>query len=165
MFAKFKGKDFLQILSRLPLAAALAGALLLTGCFDDIEQGPVQAAPVQQTSAPQGALEIIGNYSDNFGGTHQVAQTGWVSGSFGFQIITYSNASDFLIAQNDSTNAFDPDKFSRFSWTTFQSSLYYCQRPFNAETFEAANTAPAPDTTDPSTGGCGGFSWTQLTPL
>lgn len=140
-------------------ALAFAAIFMLAGCAEDDEA----------TFPAQGPLEIIGNYSDNFGGTHQVTQTRWVSGTLGFQIRTYSNGGNFLVAQNDASNScppFDcsPNKFSRFSWTTFQTSLYFCQNPFDAETFEAAFTAAAPDATDPSTGGCGGFFWSQLTP-
>ena len=140
------------------LELTVAGtAASLAGCADDDETS-------FPPPPPQGPLEIIGNYTDNFGGTQQVTQTRWVSGTLGFQIRAYSNAGNFLAAQNDLTNAFSPGKFSRFSWTTFQASLYFCQNPFSAETFEAAFSG-APDSTDPNTGGCGGFSWTQLTPL
>ena len=140
---------------------ALAAIFLLAGCADDDETS-FPAPPLV------GLLEIIGNYTDDFGGTHQVNQTRWISGTLSFQILGYFNGFDFLLAQNDASNVcppFDcsPNKFSRFSWTTFQTSLYFCQNPFDAETFEAAFNSAAPDNTDPSTGGCGGFSWTQLT--
>ena len=139
-------------------ALAFAAIFLLAGCAEDDEA----------TFPAQGPLEIIGNYSDNFGGTQQVTQTEWNDGFGIFHIISYFNASDFLVAQNDANNSFKPNKYSRFTWTTFLTSLYFCQSPFDAETFAAAFTATARDATDPENAGCGlpdnNFPWTRLTP-
>ena len=112
----------------------------------------------------QSHLNIIGTYVDEFGTTQTITQTTW-SDSFGdvFHILSYSNFQEYLIAQNDAANAFNPSLYSRFDWTRFNGDLYYCQSAFDAPDFNTALAASA-DPSNPSASGCGGFLWTNLTP-
>ena len=141
---------------RLQTATALAvfAAVVLAGCASDDGQGQ---------------LEIAGNYMDNFGSSHTITQTEWDDGFGIFHILTYSNAADFLVARNDSGNAFNPDLFSRFNWVFFQNDLYYRQSPNDAPTEAEAGATDTADRTDPPNGGCGlpdfDFPWSLLTPL
>jgi hypothetical protein len=134
------------------LALLLPLALLLAACGDD------DPAP----------LEITGTYADNFGSTHVIDSATWTTSGFGstsvYQVRFYSNAGDVLVARNGASNTFNPGLYSGFSWTRFGNGLYYCQSPFNAASVDDANAATAPDRTNPATSGCGGSSWTNLTP-
>ena len=143
-----------------PMAALMLGLLIvfaLGACSSDDSVG---------------ALEIIGEYNDNFGGSHTITSTTWTQvSSFGtsiYEIDSYSNSEDYLIGLGDESNGFNPGLYDRFDWTTFESSLYYCTSVFGEATADDAKTAGEglADTTDPSTNGCGvkNFSWTRLDP-
>ena len=146
-------------ISPLIVSALLGLSLLLGGCGSDNDQGP---------------LEIIGTYQDEFFGTgfgtiHIITQDTWTQqfetgGTSVFHILEYSNFFEFLTAQNDSANGFNPDLFSRFDWTFFNGNLYYCQIAFDKTTLEDARATKDADRTDPPNSGCGGFFWTNLTP-
>lgn len=116
------------------------------------------------------SLEIIGTYNDDFGTAHTIGQTQWdmdFGSGFGtatFAILQFSNGADFLVAQNGADNAFNPDLFSQFDWTTFETELYFCQSTFDAATEAEAAAAAVADNTDPTMDGCGGFAWSRLTP-
>jgi hypothetical protein len=115
------------------------------------------------------ALVIIGSYTDDWATVHAITDTTWTqSSSFGtsvFAITQYYNAAEFLIAQNASTNDYNPDLWSRFDWTTYQGSLWFCQTSYDAATEAAALAAARPNDADPTAqGSCGTFAWSPLTP-
>ena len=146
-FANRKPLFVLRIFSLL-----LFAGLFLAGCADDDD-----------------ALEIVGIYDDDFGTTHAISSTEWAMdfggfGSASFAILQFSNSADFLVGQNGADNSFSPDLFSRFDWTNFASELYFCQGTFAAASEAEAAAADTSDATDPTSGGCGGFSWSRLTP-
>jgi hypothetical protein len=105
-------------------------------------------------------LEIIGSYVDDFGGSHVITAETWTAVTLIFHVDSYDNASDFLIAQNDAENEFNPDLYSRFDWHDEAGQLHYCQSVFDAASAEAAAMAMS-DRTDLATG-CGGFPWSKL---
>ncbi len=114
-------------------------------------------------------LEIAGTYLDEWGTDHTITDDTWTMDFGGgmssvFHVLSYDNDADFLVAQNDAQNDYNPGLYSRFDWTMAMGSLWYCQTVFDAMTAADAENAPAADPTDPSTGGCGGFPWTNLTP-
>lgn len=113
------------------------------------------------------ALEIAGTYTDNYGGDHVITSTSWAQygATTNFAFTQYDNDANFAIAQNDAANTYSPNLFSRFDWTVDSSSqLWYCQTAYDAATEADALATAAADATDPATTGCGGFSWTSLTP-
>jgi len=117
-------------------------------------------------------LEIAGSYVDDFGGMHDITNESWTQmydgGDTGmdstsmFAITQYDNEMSYLVAQNDSANAFEPDKWSRFDWTGSGSDVYYCQTAYDADTEEDAAATPAADSDDLLTG-CNNFPWTKMT--
>ena len=109
------------------------------------------------------ALEIRGSFDDSWGGEHTITQTTWVTGGSSFAISQFDNDEQFIIAQNSEDNAYNPGLWSRFDWASVDGALWYCQTAYAAESEEAALATPAADATNPADGGCGGFSWTQLT--
>ncbi len=115
------------------------------------------------TTSPAG-LEIVGDWADEFGGTHSITETTWVTtygrDSFAYTIDSYDNDANVAIAQSD-----DDASWTRYDWTqTGDGELYYCQTAFGLDSAEAAESTPAADATDPAAAGCGGFAWSLLTP-
>jgi hypothetical protein len=117
---------------------------------------------------------ITGYYLDNFNGYQQVGKSIWNSGGphgkLLFHYCAVSEVEKHIVAQNDATNKWYPNKYSRFEWTKSGTDLWYCQPVFSAKTErEAADfTAhPKADTRDPKTRGCGEngkFPWTKMIP-
>ena len=113
-------------------------------------------------------LSIIGSYSDNFGGSQDITAETWTMAYEGsdpsvFNILSFDNKTQVVIAQNGATNAYNPDLFSRFDWTISESVLYYCQTAYDAASEQAAVDTKAADAANLETG-CGGFFWSFLLP-
>jgi len=123
-----------------------------------------------------GALEIIGDYHEDWGAEHHVTADDWTVifpglGDAGpttsvAHITSFDNAEDYLVAQNDSVLSYNPDLWSRYDWTFEDLSdggvdLYYCQIEYMAADEE---TAAANGSADPADlgAGCSGFSWSRL---
>jgi hypothetical protein len=106
-------------------------------------------------------LEIVGTYADDFGGTHDITADTWTMNGVGvFHILSVDNDADWLVAQNDAANEFNPDLYSRMDWMESGGDLWFCQTAYDAAT-QADAEATAAAGSDPDTG-CGGFSWTRL---
>lgn len=108
-------------------------------------------------------LEIAGEYSDNYGGEQIIGSSIWNQGAMmgKFNISSWDNNSNFLVAQNDSSNGFNPDKYSRFDWTFDGTDIYFCQTVYDKETAQDAIDATPANSTDLDAG-CSGFSWNKL---
>jgi hypothetical protein len=128
------------------------------------------------TAADAGALEIIGDYHEDWGAEHHVTADDWTVvfpglGDAGpttsvVHITSFDNAADYLVAQNDHDLSYNPDLWSRYDWTFEDLSdggvdLYYCQIEYAAadEETAAANEGADPDDLG---GGCGAFPWSRL---
>ncbi|MBN2194370.1 MAG: hypothetical protein JW751_16255 [Polyangiaceae bacterium] len=113
-------------------------------------------------------FSVMGVWVDDYGGQHRVTETVWTQSGFGdrsgFEIVDYDEAAMFAIAQNDVGNSYNPELWSRFDWTEYGGSLWYCQTTYGATTEAAARDTPRADDTDPSRGGCSGFAWSRLIP-
>lgn len=113
------------------------------------------------------ALDIIGEYGDNFGGHHEITMDTWVydsgMGVFTTNLVELDNDAGWVAGEDASM----PGTFVRFDWTFDDAgTLYYCQPVFDATTLQDAIDAPLTDASDPANGGCGGmFPWTTLTPV
>ena len=114
--------------------------------------------------APVGP-DLAGDWVDNWGGTHLIGLDTWVSGDATFHFATVDNVRGSIIAQNDAANPWSPGLWSRFDWTTDgEGQRWFCQTAYDAPSERAAWLTAAADATSPSTGGCGGFSWSALDP-
>lgn len=110
---------------------------------------------------------IRGVWKDTWGTSHSITDSRWTQ-KYGqdtslFWIHYFDNTTKMMVAQNDTTNAFNPNLWSRFDWTEVDGVRYFCHTAFDAASVEDAANALAPDATDPVTGGCGGYPWTPLT--
>ena len=137
-------------------AANAGGADGAGGAFEDAGAGGV--------SNGSRGVAIRGSYSDNWGSHHVITNSTWTTGSSVFHVSIVNNGAKYLIAQNDQSNTWNPCLWSRYDWTRSEGKLYYCQTAYNAATEAAALATPPADPSDPATSGCGGFSWTELSP-
>ncbi len=108
-------------------------------------------------------LEIIGAWVDDWGTSHDIAQDSWTMGDDLFHISQLDNQADYLVAQNDAANAYNPELWSRFDWTWHEGELYYCQIAYDAADEASAAGNEDADRADLDAG-CAGFSWSRLTP-
>jgi hypothetical protein len=109
-------------------------------------------------------LPVNGTWTDSWGGSHTIDAFAWSSGFDLFVIAEAHEADGWVVAQNGASNSYNPGLWSRFDWTWDETgAFYYCQSAYDAATQGDAAAASA-DASDPATGGCGGFSWTELTP-
>ncbi len=118
--------------------------------------------------APQ-PIEVAGEYTDAYGSEHVVTDEMWTTAYPGYaadvyHLLEYDNARDYAIAQNDAANYFNSGLYSRFDWYDDGMTLWYCQTRYDAADAAEAEATPRGDTSDPGASGCGGFSWTNLTP-
>lgn len=109
------------------------------------------------------ALEIVGEWADEFGGEHVVTQDQWATtyapDTFTYTITEYDNAERWIIAQDDGD-----ETWSKYEWTYTEDDLWYCQTAFGEESPEDAMATPDADPADPAVAGCGGFAWSRLVP-
>ena len=117
---------------------------------------------------PWPVFDLVGEYIDNYDTRHTITYNSWTQGMGDtaslFHISQYDNDAMWMVAQNDSENAWSADLWSRFDWTWHEGELWYCQTTYDAATEDDALAATAADATDPAAGGCNGFSWSKLMP-
>lgn len=108
------------------------------------------------------ALELIGSWTDAYGGNHLIDADTWTTDYSGYTISQFDNDAGWVVAQNDSTNGWNPDLWSKFQWATDSAGeLFYCQIAFDAADEQAAIDTPDADVTD-MVSGCNGFGWSQI---
>ncbi len=112
------------------------------------------------------ALEIEGEFADQWGTSVVItSETVTLAGMGRYNIAAFDNGENWLVAQNDATNEYSPNLWSRFDWAEHAGDLYLCQIAYDATSQEAARGTKRPDATDPANAGCGGFGWTLLKPV
>lgn len=148
---------WLELAVDVPLSVAVGQTLHLQAATFG---GAVSRVRTVVASEP---LELAGAWDDDFGGSRDVSSFAWYD--FGtFDVLRFDNAAGWALARNGA-DTFFPGAYSRFDWTWVGDEAFYCQSAYAAATLAEAQTAPAPDATDPASGGCGGaFAWTRLNP-
>lgn len=114
------------------------------------------------TDTGDDVLDIVGEYTDEWGDMHTIDAASWTNAAGVFHIDQWDDEAMWLVAQNDEANEFSPGLWSRFDWVWSNDDLYYCQSVFDGETVEVALAGSANG--DDIMLGCGGFAWTSLTP-
>jgi hypothetical protein len=76
----------------------------------------------------------------------------------------FDSENDYIIAQNDSANGYNPDKWSRFDYLFDTLKLYICQIVYDKDTMQEAIDSTAANRADLAAG-CNGFGWTELTEI
>lgn len=151
----------------------------LVGCIDahpdtgvaDTDVGDTDPTPdtdTDDTGEPTG-LALAGHYTDSWGTQHVITETTWTQTYPNddqelYHVQGYDNDERWVVAQNDVENAWNGGLYSRFDWhRADDDSLWYCQSAFAAQSADEAQAATPADPADLDAG-CGGFSWTALTP-
>ena len=139
--------------------------LLLAACHGDVDDTAADTAG-QDTAAD--AFPLEGTWDDDWGGVHVVTTTTWTmtypKDSSVFHVEEIALEDQYLVAKNDTANAWYPDLYSRFDWTVPGGDPWYCQVAWDRADADAAAATPAADPADPAAGGCGGYPWTHLAP-
>ena len=182
-------KKLLAMLAALSVTAASCAQLGLTE--DSANEDNTTMLALAAANAVE-ALGINGSWSDNFGGSHEIAGgksfAGGTSGNWkqtfssgsvtNSSVVEFDNSSKTVYLKTpDEPNAFADcngngtkgetgvECYHKNVWTvTADGSTYYCQIVYNKASLAdaKADTAQA-DASDPANSGCGGFSWTKLT--
>ncbi len=107
-------------------------------------------------------IEIAGKYNDNFGGKSVISSRYWDT-SWLYQ---FDNTKRFAIMQAAADATYNPSKFSKVVWTApVSGSFYTCTVDYGLDSAALAlATTLTADGSAPDKSGCGGFSWTKLTP-
>ena len=145
----------------------------LTGCSGILDESGETGTQETGEAPPPEALAIAGTYGEDWDGdgtsdsTHVLTDSQWtMTSEFGvsaFLVAQFSNEQAMLVAQNDASNDFAPEKWSRFDWALDGETLWFCQSAFEAETEDDALATAAANSDDPAASGCGEFAWSQLT--
>jgi len=139
--------------------------LLLAACHGAKDDTAADTAG-QDTAAD--AFPLEGTWDDDWGGVHVITTTTWTmtypKDSSVFHVEEIALEEQYLVALNDTANAWYPDLYSRFDWVLVDAAPWYCQVAFDAADAAAAAGAGGADRTDPAAGGCGGYAWTRLVP-
>ncbi|MEO5826928.1 MAG: hypothetical protein ABIR59_13640 [Gemmatimonadales bacterium] len=128
---------------------------------------PTACAPRQSGTVSSRAPAVVqGTFVDDYGQRYSINDTIWQHGSASrYHVMRWDTAGMFAIAQNDSANPGDGNKWTRIDWTDLaQQSPYtwgYCYTAYEAESPSEARDAIAPDRANPRTG-CNGFPFTRM---
>lgn len=108
------------------------------------------------------AIAIAGKYNDNFGGKSVISSRYWDTA----WMQKYDNAKRVAITQNSADDKYNPSKFSKVVWTApTAGSFYTCMVDYGLDSADLAeNSTKTADDSAPDKSGCGGFSWTKMTP-
>lgn len=107
-------------------------------------------------------LEVSGSWIDDWGTSHDIDQESWIMDDSVFHITQFDNGADFMVAQNDADNAYNPELWSRFDWMyDTGGALYYCQIAYDAADEATAAANEDADRSDLDAG-CAGFAWSCL---
>ena len=131
-----------------------------TGPAPDATADTLATGGDDATTTGGGGIEIAGTWTDDYGYVTDVSDQ-----SFGpATVIAFDNAANWVITQNPSDDEYFPDKFSKTVWTEpADQSFWVCTVAYGLDTAEnARTTTETADSTDPATGGCGGFPWTRF---
>lgn len=112
----------------------------------------------------EGFSSLRGSFTDEWTVQHTITWDTWTQGTDEYLLSMWSREDNWSVARNGAGNAFNPGLYSKFHWTSLDDALYYCQTAFDAASAAEALATVAPDASNPSADGCGGFAWTNLTP-
>ena len=97
-------------------AAMMVVIFLFAGCDNEKSVNDNDETNDQDQIEEIETHELIGRYSDSWGGGHIISNTVWDQGGMmgRFNIELFDSENDVIIAQNDKNNEFSAEKWSRF---------------------------------------------------
>lgn len=130
--------------------------------LDDTTEDTAKPEDSADTNTTTQGLAIVGDYEDSIGDFHQITEEAWSNPTGLFHITQYDNFQRLIIAQNDSGNQFNANKFSKFEWMYDDGrQLMYCQSVLEATSAQEALESPGADSQNMSAG-CNGQSWRAI---
>ena len=141
-------------------------AALATPAADKTDPATKGCGSSPWTKLTKDVVEIIGAYTA-YGYKHVISNTVWVQldpfyGDSIFHITQFDSIDNVIIAQNDETHPWYPNKWSRFDYVINGEDIYYCQIAYEEETEEAALAVTTADREDLTGTGCNGSPWSKL---
>lgn len=111
------------------------------------------------TTPGDAAIELVGVWDDNFGGTTTIAAATWGDQA----IIAWDNTRNEAITQNPPSAMFSPNAFSKQLWTEPAQGVWYtCTVAYGKATRAEAEAVAAVPFVSPTEKNCGTFTWTQM---
>src|SRR5688572_22139422 len=131
-------------------------AIWLTACA----HGEGNRAPIAEPPAM-----LLGNFVDDYDNRYAISRPEWLQLPHGrFRIMRWDIDGQYLIAQNDSTNASAAGQWTRIDWSALDMPPYhwaFCLSAYEAPTAQAAeNTRIA--RRDNLRTGCNGFPFSRM---
>lgn len=114
-------------------------------------------------------MVLLGDFADDYGIGYSISSATWVQHpATRYHVVEWHPESLFLVAKNDEANPADGGKWSRIDWVMLTDmapfTWGYCLIVYQAESREAALTAPEADRTVPRSG-CNGFPFSRMKPF
>lgn len=138
--------------------ARLLLPLLLLGC--------ARHSRVPAPTADQAPAFLLGNFEDDYGARFSITQADFFQRARNhYRIVRWDVANQFFIAQNDSANASDPNRWTRIDWMKLEGmppfEWAFCFTAYKATTQQEAENTPAAKRETPRTG-CNGFPFSRM---
>lgn len=141
------------------------GCALLVACTK-AEPEMEWKTEASERAAPAFPAMLTGNFEDDYGNRYDISSSDWIQLPHGhFRIAMWDAEAMYLIAQNDSSNAYAPEKWTRIDWMILEDMAPYdwafCLSAYEADTREEAEATQIADRTTPKTG-CNGYPFTRM---
>lgn len=112
---------------------------------------------------------MIGEFQDDYKIEYQLSEDSFIQKpNITYNIIFWNVEEQYFIAQNDSTNAFDTNLYSRIDWMEFENmepfKWGFCLSAYNAPTADSAKAVLTADRSNPKTG-CNGYPFSRMKPI
>ena len=112
---------------------------------------------------------MIGEFQDDYKIEYQLSESRFIQKpNITYNITLWNLEEQYFIAQNDSTNAFDANLYSRIDWMEFENmepfKWGFCLTAYNAPTADSAKAVLTADRTKPKTG-CNGYPFSRMKPI
>ena len=146
----------MRVLLPSALLALALPSLTLVACGEVVDDTSVDTT----TASPSDVLEVIGDWSDNYGGSTTITTAQWGADT----VVRYDNIGNRAVLRAPADAAYNPSKFSKNVWTEpADGSFWLCTVDFGLDTEEGAMASTkTADASKPAEGGCGGFAWTKM---
>jgi hypothetical protein len=112
---------------------------------------------------------LIGQFTDDYNIEYELTEDLFIlKPNNKFHILTWNTEEMYFIAQNDSSNAYDPNLYSKIDWVKFDEMepfiWGFCISAYNAPTADSAKAVDIADRSAPKTG-CNGYPFSRMRPL
>lgn len=121
-------------------------------------------------STPQSLPDqILGNFEDDYGIRYEITNHAFtMQPNSIYHIVEINNDQQFLIAQNDANNKYDPELYTRIDWVNFEDmepfQWGFCISAYNASSPDSIKSVKNINREAPKTG-CNGYPFSRMKPI